>query len=430
MSKPKRNSIPRRLWRAVRSIYYWPGLTLAHLVRLAASYRSDNWYRITAPWIYNHGYPSEVRRKPRPPGWYHFKHRFTFEHEHMRLNLCHAKRAADVKGLALMFALGAGDYFYLAPMIAELKARYPEWPIIAYATDNAGDVNSSLIGEMLRFDPNINEVRLFNGRQTRRFKNYDYSDALRQAPPGYLAIPVFGEHLAENRHRVASQWETFGLALPNTVPLPLVHLPPLPRPHVLKLLERIKQQCARQGARGVAFLQVDSRSSHFTYPYADELARGLSERGYFVLSASKLRDAPALSHTLDFGEFAIMDSIHLLKLLQAEFADLRIVSVASVFWSVSSAFGIPNLCMQQFRDDAMHNYWYPNITVIAHRDYKNLPLPARFLAGDGDYEFDAGGKIVFESGFVLKCFDRVRNCDGNRLDTENPVQSVRSAAIS
>jgi len=406
----KTRSVLSAAWRAVRLVYYWPAQLVMHIIRVAR-HPADSWYRITAPWIVNRPYkPATGRRLVNlSAGWYHFRHKFTFDREHMQYNFDYAQQTGGVKGLALLFALDAGDYFYLAPLVAALKARYPQWPIIAFATRNAGEVNSPLIFELLRNDPNINEVRFFDGKQTRNFKNYDYSDAHRQTPPGYLAVPVFGEHLATNRHRVASQFETFGLPLPNTVPLPLVHLPPLPPPHVFQLLERIKQQCTKQAKRGVAFLQVDSRSSHYTYPYADELASGLSDRGYFVLSASKLKNPPPASHVLDFGEFALMDSIHLLKLMQDEFADLRIVSVASVFWSVSSAFGIPNLGMQQFRDDAMHNYWYPNITVIAHRDYAGLPVPARFLADAEDYTLDARNNAVFAPDFVLECFDRARN---------------------
>src|SRR5262249_25235694 len=159
-----------------------------------------------------------------------------------------------------------------------------------------------------------------------------------------------------------------GLPVPAEPPVPVIPLPPSPAPHVARLLESIKQRCSHPNVRGVTFLQVDARSSNYVYPHADELAAGLAERGYFVLSASKLAKPPLLSHVLDFREFKLMDSIHMLALLREAFTDMRIVSVASVFWSVSAAFGIPNLGMQHFPDDAMHNYWYPNITIITHRD--------------------------------------------------------------
>jgi hypothetical protein len=425
MAKIKRKSMPRRIWRFVRSIYYWPGMIGLHAIRLIG-HRQDDWYRITAPWIRNRGYPDKVERRPRLPGWYHFRHRFTFDYEYMKLNIGYATEAGDVKGLALMFAMGAGDYFFATPLLAALRNRFPQLPIIGFATTNAGEVNSPLLPELMRHDPNLNEVRLYDGKQTRRYKNYDYSDAVRLAPPNYLTMPVFGNHLPSQRHRVISLFECFGLEMPATVPVPLIHTPSPPPPHVLQLLSSIKQQVSRQGAKGVVFLQADSRASHYSYPEIDELASGLSERGYFVLSASKLGRSLPCAHTLDFKEFALMDSILLLKLLKEQVEDTRIVSVASVFWSVSAGLGIPNLGMQHFPDDAMHNYWYPNITVITHRDYPRLPAPVRFLAGAEDYKLNDNGYAVFNPGFVLSCFDMMRK---DMRDNENTGAPLRRTAI-
>jgi hypothetical protein len=399
--------LPSLLWRAFRALYYWPTKWVAHAIRLS-SHGADRWYRIKAPWIINLSYPQidPAKRGSRPASWHQFRHHFTFDCEQARFNIDYAIKAGEVRGLALMFAMGAGDYFFSTPIINALRKRYPDMPILAFATRNAGSVNSPLVGELLGGNPDVNDVRYFDGRQTRRFENYDYSDAMRQAPANYLAIPVFCEHSPTTRHRVISLFETFGLEPPPIAPPPLIHLPPTPAPHIVHLLERIKQQGAQHGLKGVAFLQVDARSSNYTYPYADDLALGLCDRGYFVLSASKLARAPAMSHELDFKEFALMDSIYLLKLLRENFTNMQIVSVASVFWSVSAAFGIPNLGMQHFTDDAMHAYWYPNITVITHRDYPRLSPAARFLARSGDYALDANGKAVFGPGFVLDCFDR------------------------
>jgi hypothetical protein len=153
----------------------------------------------------------------------------------------------------------------------------------------------------------------------------------------------------------------------------------------------------------------------------------LNERGYFVLAGSKLAEPPQLGLELDLTQFRIMESIYLLKLLKETFEDMRILCVGSVFWSVSAALGIPNLGMQHFDDDAMHNYWYPNITVITHRDYPKLPPAARFLASTGDYELDANNRAVFAAPFVLECFDYVREHGHHQ---KNLDQSVRAAAVS
>ncbi|MGE3622411.1 MAG: glycosyltransferase family 9 protein [Bdellovibrionales bacterium] len=417
----------RKAWRAIRSVYYWPSEIVRHLYNLAR-HGPDSWYRVTAPWIINRGYPDAAvgNRRARPAGWYHFRHQFTFTGEHVIFNIDYARRAADVKGLALIFFMGMGDYFFSTPLIRALKQRYPDLPIIAFASRNAGQVNSPLLEQLLKADPNINEVRAFDGRQTRRYKNYDYRDALRQVPSGYLALPVLYDHLPDTQHRVTSLFETFGLKPPNEPPPPLLHLPPSPPPHVAELLEKIKRLAGQQGARGIVFMQLDARSSHYNYPYADNLTQGLVERGYFVVSASSLSSPPAACHMLDFKQFAIMDSIYLLKLLRNAFSEMYIVSVASVFWSVSAGFGIPNLGMQHFPDDAMHNYWYPNITVITHRPYPKLPAKKQIPAKPGDYELDGRGLAVFLPDYVLKNFDIMISESLHGSQQEIMAQSLRA----
>jgi hypothetical protein len=433
MSSGSAKSAPRKLasslWRAIRALYYYPVRIALH-VFFVARHRPDEWYRIAAPWIPQIPYPALQESKPRPASWYHFRHHFLFRLENLRINLDYACRAADVKGLALLYAMGAGDYLFTTPLLAAIKQKYPQLRIIAFGTKNGGEANSPLVPDLLQTDPNIDEVRLFNGKQTRDFRNYDYSDAVRQVPPGYLSIPMIGDHWPETRHRVISQLAIFGLTPPVLSPPPILHLPDVPAPHVVQLLEKIKQQVARRNLRGVVFLQVDARSSNYIYPQVDALAAGLAARGYFIVSASKLVRAPEASHVIDFSQFALMDSIHLLKLLRDDVAELRIVSVASVFWPISAALGVSNLGMQHFPDHAMHAYWYPNITVITHIDYPKLSPAARFLARGENYTYNERGYAIFNPDFVLQCFDTAQNAGARGSAQENPDQPVRVAAIS
>jgi len=109
--------------------------------------------------------------------------------------------------------------------------------------------------------------------------------------------------------------------------------------------------------------------------------------------------------------------VHYLLACSGEFADLQIVSVASVFWSVSAGLAsqsrhaaFPGRCMI--------------ILVSEHRGHyasglSKLPPPARFLAKSGDYALDApadGGLCPdFVSNASIICgtahaMDPTRNC--------------------
>jgi hypothetical protein len=139
--------LPSLLWRCVRAVYYWPGQIVLHLIRLARR-QPDDWYRITAPWIVNRPYPAvdESKRRTRPASWHRFSHQFTFADEHVRFDIDYARRAGDVKVLALIFFMGMGDCFFATPLLRALKARHADLPILAFASKNAGQVNSPLLG--------------------------------------------------------------------------------------------------------------------------------------------------------------------------------------------------------------------------------------------------------------------------------------------
>ena len=291
-SKGKR----RGVWLALRSLYYWPAQWLTHAARLA-SLPSDPWYRITAPWLPSAAKKSlQVDQKHRTPHWYQFRHQFTFADEHVVFDLDRAVQSADVKGIGLIFFMGMGDYFFATPLIGAIKKRFPHLPIIGFASKNGGDVNSPMLAELLRTNPLIDKVHIYDGRQTRRYKNYDFSDALKEIPDHYLAVPVLYEHREGTKHRLHSLFETFGLEKPETLPTPLLYLSPSPPPHVVNLFERIEGECRAQNLKGIVFLQLDSRSSHYTYPYTQELAEGLSQQRIFrtcglQAHGSKRRDA-------------------------------------------------------------------------------------------------------------------------------------------
>jgi hypothetical protein len=137
----------------------------------------------------------------------------------------------------------------------------------------------------------------------------------------------------------------------------------------------------------------------------DELAADLSRKGYLVISASKLQRTSETCVALDLKQFSIVDSLYLLQLLKEHYKGrVFLLTVTSVFWSISAALELPNIGMQHFRNERVHAVWYPNTYIIAHHDYPCIPQDRLFLADEGDYTLNIRRHVDFEPEFVLRCF--------------------------
>jgi hypothetical protein len=210
------------------------------------------------------------------------------------------------------------------------------------------------------------------------------------------------------RHRVNSLYKTFLLKRPSVIPAPIIHLPAVTPPHVLDLASRIKSAYQDGNKKGAVFLQLDARSTGFQYPQADELARRLIEKGFVVFSVSEVTFQSPYLFPIDLKQFSIIDSIALLKKVHEEIKPTYILSVASVFSSISAGLGIPHLSMQHFDDDKVHTVWYPNIYVISHVDYQRIPVSRMFYAEKSCYKLYQNNHAVlaiFHPEFVMSCFD-------------------------
>jgi hypothetical protein len=414
------DTAPRENWRYkahlvfrffVRGIKYFaaPLMVVLQSFRIAM-HGQVNWYKIQGrSRAIQQGFSAIRARLPQTKNHYHFKHTFTYIDEHVRFNIDKALSQSEVRGVALIFFMGMGDYFYTTPLIAALKQRYPSLPFIAYVSRHISQFNNPSVALLLKQNPHIDTVIEYDGKAHSFFKNYDYTDALKYVPADHLAIPVLYEHLPKTSHRVLSLFDTFGVDTPAQLPLPQIYTPPKPAPHVEKLLEKIMTCCRENKARGIVFMQLDMRSSRYSYPSGDQLATGLEKRGYYVISASKLTAESPMHHQLDLSTFSIIDSIHLLKLLRDHFPTTYTVGTISVFWSISSGFDIPTLGLHHFIDPSMHNVWYPNTHVITHYDYEHIPADKKFIAFPDDYTINRRGQVDFHPNFVLRCFDEFSN---------------------
>lgn len=347
--------------------------------------------------------PAEAEPLPVNSVWYHIS-RPLYRHEHVFYNLQNALIVnPQVKGFAFVFFMGIGDYLYTTPVWDELKKQFPKMPFYAYVGKNVDRNNSPLVGKLLAENPNFEKVFYFTGaRHPLIWKNYDYSDALRQVPPGFLTIPVYYDYGTHIPHRVCSVFETFGLPVPAQIPVPKMVFPPAASPVVQDYLTAAR--AGATGKKGVVFLQLDSRGSNYTYPFMKELVNGLTEKGYLVLSVTKggpLENKDYLE--VDIKKLAINQTWQFLALLKQE-VPLYVIAVNSVFWAASAGLGLPNLGLQHWVDKKVHNLWYPNIEVVTDYLYPLLPREKQILAPRESFTPHNRKIIDYNPQWVIKWF--------------------------
>jgi len=333
---------------------------------------------------------------------------------HVRYDIAQARAARRVDGLALVFFMGLGDYLMATPLLQALRAAYPELPLYAYASASLDQVNSPLVAAQLDANPCVARTFRYQGRHvTDRgrvasfWKNYDYSDALKDVPEDFLVLPVLYDMDPIVPHRVTSLFETFGLPPPWPVPVPLLPRQPLSA-RAQAVLDGIRAGARAAQASGIVCCQFDVRSSGYVYPHAVDLVRGLLDQGRFVISFTRLElDAPGYLG-IDVREISVGDSIEILRALAAEPPVLHCISVNSVLWAISAGLGIRNLGLHTFHDEAMHQYVYANTFVISQHPYRSVPATRLFLAPAGVYRETAnpaGGSLTsYDPAFVLDCF--------------------------
>lgn len=371
---------------------------LWHKACFFAPSRTPVWYRFDEP--PQAGAPETLPINDR---WYRIS-RPLYRHEHVFYNFDNALSAnPQVKGLALIFFMGIGDYLYTTPMLEALKKKYPHLPFYAYVGAGFDRNNSPLVGKLLEGNPHFEKVFYFQGqRHPLIWKNYDYSAAFKDIPEGFLAVPVYYDYGVHIPHRVKSLFETFGLPAPQGVPEPVMYFPAVPAPVVQDTLEQVSARA--KGKKGIVFLQLDSRGSAYTYPHMGELARGLIDEGYFVMSVTKggPLDNPDYLE-VDIKKFAINETWHLLSLLKQRF-NMYVIAVNSVFWAASAGLHLPNLGLQHWVDKKVHNLWYPNIQVATDYFYPHLPKEKQVMAPPESYTPHNHKIIDYKPDWVIKWF--------------------------
>ncbi len=354
--------------------------------------------------------PQPTHQEPLPLNaqWYHIA-RPLYMHEQVYYRLDNALAVhPHVKGFAFVFFMGIGDYLYTTPVLAALKKKYPTLPFYGYVGSKFDRNNSPLVGKLLAENPYFEKVFYFDGvRHPLIWKNYDYTDAFKDIPEGFLVIPVYYEYGTQIRHRVVSLFDTFDLPVPADIPAPQMYFPaqfPVPAEDYLAQ--------ARQGApgkKGIVFLQLDSRGSNYVYPHIQALAQGLIDQGYFVMSVTKGGPVDNKNYVeIDIKKLSINQTWQLLATLKQEFA-LYVIAVNSVFWAASAGLGLPNLGLQHWIDKKVHNLWYPNIEVVTNHIYPLLPREKQIFAPAQSYTRHNKKIIDYKPDWILRWFEQMRN---------------------
>ena len=358
------------------------------------------WYRFDRPFS-----TGETARETLPiqSSWYRIR-RPLYRREHVYYNIEQALAAnPQVKGLALIFFMGIGDYLYTTPMLEELKKKYPHLPFYAYVGAQMDRNNSPLVGKLLEENPHFEKVFYFNGqRHPFIWKNYDYEDAFKNIPDGFLALPVYYDYSLYVTHRVISLFQTFSLALPAQAPVPRMYFPKEQAPVVTETLQKVHQKV--KGKKGVVFLQLDSRGSNYTYPHLRQLAEELIKEGYVVMSVTKGGPLENENYVeIDIRRSTINQTWQLLSLLKAQMP-VYVIAVNSVFWAASAGLGLPNLGLQHWVDKKVHNLWYPNIEVVTNYIYPFLPREKQLFAPPESYTRHNRKIIDYKPQWILRWF--------------------------
>ncbi len=337
---------------------------------------------------------------------WHKTARSLYRHEHVFYNIQNALKAnPNLKGLALIYFMGIGDYLYTTPMLESLAKEFPKLDIYAYVSKHFDRNNSPIVGTLLETNPAVKKVFYFDGfRNPLVWKNYDYKDALKNIPQDFLVLPVYYEYGKKTAHRTQSLFETFGLKpSQNIYEEPRFYFPPKPSQAVEETYDKIAARAKKK--KGIVFLQLDSRASFYKYPFIDELIRGLLRKDYFVLSVTPSAVVDYDFMQLDIKKFSFNETCHLLSLLKKSFP-VYIIALNSVFWAASAGLKIPNLGLQHWIDKKVHNLWYPNITVVTDYVYPALPKDKMITAAPADYTRYNKKIINYKVPFILKCFEK------------------------
>lgn len=280
----------------------------------------------------------------------------------------------DIRGIAIIFFCGVGDYLYGTPAFACLKKEFPNLDLYGYVSKNTDNNNSPQVRRLLETNPHFQKTFYYDGKPCPGlWKNYDYSDAIKDIPDDFIVVPFVYKYSSGSDHRIVEIFDMLCLKRPLCVPRPALYPHKQERQHVRRMADEVTRLGA--DSRGICIVQFEHRSTRYAYRYINELIEMLLVENYFVIPTSQ---EVTVSHPrlakLDFSVFDMADSIELFRLLAEASPDIRFLGCNSMSWALSGALNVPNLSVQHIRDEKNHALWFPNITVITPVRYPRIPV--------------------------------------------------------
>jgi hypothetical protein len=327
-------------------------------------------------------------------------------------NIQRVRKTRQVDGLALVYFMGAGDYLMTTPLIHALHLAHPDLPIYAYGSTHTDTVNSALVIQLLKANPEVDRVFTYAGRPRSVWTDYDFSDALKDIPKNFLILPVFYDVEPVVYHRATSVLETFGLPVDLPIATPIAHKADM-SPAGESLLRSIRTKLGAGSPEWIVCTHFGARSSGYEYPHAGDLIKRLIRLGGLVVSFSEVDLKDDRLVQVDITKISVTDSIEVLRALKNDRQPLFMISINSVMWPVTAALAIPNLGMHIFLDPAIHQYLYPNIfPVTQHRNAQLSPSRWFYPPESAFIERQEKGGPRFtdyKPGYIVDCFQTMRS---------------------
>ena len=324
------------------------------------------------------------------------------------------KFCPHIKRFGFVFFLGVGDYFYATRFFEIMKEKYPHIHFDAYVSTVCDSNNSPLVADCLKVNPLFEHIYTYHGsRNIMNWYNYDYAECYQIKSKDTVLLPVIYNHNANTFSRTRGLCEVYANAFPMINLRPIIY-PYRATAYVTNLFSEPKKKMKK-----VVFVQMSARSSGYSYPYTDELIKALLDQGYFVVTVEKTAMKSNRLLKLNTKQMKITDSIAFVKMIKDAHIPLYFLTLASCFWSISSALDLPNLGLHHFYDDSIATYHFSNIFVVSASKLPNVPSDRLFIAPPAAFEQDKTTHYyTYKPEYILKAFDVMLYSIGVKRDNK------------
>ncbi len=265
------------------------------------------------------------------------------------------------KGIIFVYHMGLGDALFTTPLIAECKKTWPNIPIHVAISSTMDEVNSPIVLDLLRLDPNIDNLSTYVGKTNDIWLNYDRSKV--NIPDGFIMEPILWNPSYE--YRTDNILKSYGFKTDITNIKPIVY-------HPSKVTKNVEEVLHKINSKNIIFFHLDTRSSHYTYPYKEKLAEIFIDNNFTIISFTHINTKNKNLINIDTKYFSIEDTISLFSYFKENNITIHGICVQSFLWPLSYAFSIDIIGLNIFNDPFISNYTSKNIHVISSWSYPYL----------------------------------------------------------